>query len=859
MGLREYKRKRDFSVTPEPAGEEKAADGRSFCVQKHAATRLHYDFRLEMEGVLKSWAVPKGPCLDPGVKRLAMMTEDHPVEYGAFEGIIPKGEYGGGTVLLWDRGTWEPLEDPHRGLREGKLKFKLSGDKLKGAWMLVRTHGRGPRDDGRSWLLFKERDDEARPLAKYDLAEARAESVASGRSLEEIAADRDRVWHSNRAEDAEEKKTSRRAARPARAVTGARAKPESIPGARRGALPKTVEPQLATLVGEPPEGDAWLHEMKLDGYRIVARIEDGAVRLLSRNNKDWTARFPAVARAFERLRVKTALIDGEAAVVLPDGTTSFQALQNILSEAGTGEGALAYFAFDLLHLDGYDLTRATLEARKAALEPLLPRPDGVLRYSQHVTGSGRAFFDEACQHKLEGILSKQRDAPYQPGRGRSWVKVKCLQEQELVIGGFTDPDGGRPGLGALLLGVHDERGRLVDVGRVGTGFTESMLQDLRRRLRPLERKASPFANKVTGRAMGRVHWVEPRLVAQVAFSEWTSDGKLRHPSFKGLREDKAAQEVVRERPAAATAEPAKPAPKPAPMRARAARSNAVADVPLTHADRVLYPDPGLTKLDLARFYESIADWILPHLQGRPTTLVRCPEGLGKACFYQKHVGGWSHEALRRVKIRERTKVSEYLIVDDLTGLIGLVQMGILEIHTWNARFDDLERPDRVVFDLDPDPSVPWKRVIETAREVRQRLTGYGLASFVKTTGGKGLHVVAPLVPDADWEACAAFSGRVAAEMVRDQPNAFTDNMSKAKRTNKIYIDYLRNRRGATSIAAYSTRARPGAPVSTPLTWDELTPRIRSEQYTVATLPRRLARLKEDPWKAYWTTRQRLPR
>ncbi len=549
MGLQEYHRKRDFGKTPEPRGDEKKGEGRSFCIQKHAASHLHYDFRLEMEGVLKSWAVPKGPSLDPRDKRLAMQTEDHPVEYGDFEGIIPEGEYGGGTVLLWDRGTWEPAEDPktgavvdpHEGLRAGSLKFRLHGEKLRGRWALVRIKGRNARDD-KSWLLIKERDEAVRPNGEYSIVEDRPESVTTGRSMEEIAGDRDRVWRSNRAE------AGTLAARAA-----------AIPGAREARLPRAVAPQLATLVSEAPSGDEWLHEMKFDGYRILARLDDGKATLLSRNARDWTPQFPAVARAVAELPVRSALLDGEVAVVLPNGTTSFQALQNALDANAQAE--LVYFVFDLLHLEGYDLTRATLEARKTALRDLLGQsPGGLLRYSDHVVGTGPQIHTEACRMRVEGIVSKRRDAPYKGGRGRSWLKVKCLARQEFVIGGYTDPEGGRVGLGALLLGVYEGEA-LQFAGKVGTGFTEKALTDLKRRLRPLEEAASPFAKaRIPG--LTRAHWVRPELVAEVAFAEWTGDGRLRHPSFQGLREDKKPKEVVREKPRALAGKaPRKAAPR----------------------------------------------------------------------------------------------------------------------------------------------------------------------------------------------------------------------------------------------------------------------------------------------------------
>ncbi len=831
--LAEYRRKRNFARTPEPEGKARRRHGFSFVVQKHAARRLHYDFRLELDGVLLSWAVPKGPSLDPGDKRLAMQTEDHPVEYGGFEGVIPKGEYGGGTVLLWDRGTWEPIGDPRQGLRKGKLEFLLHGEKLGGSWTLVRIRGREARAGERPWLLMKHRDAEVRPAAEYDITAERPESVASGRAMDEVARDRDRVWHSNRSVAEQEPAPKRRRRRPPRNLAG-------VPGARRAPLPATLEPQLATLVKEPPRGDDWVHEMKLDGYRILARVEKGHARLWSRNAKDWTDRFSTVARAVEALSVPTAILDGEVAMVLPDGRTSFNALQN--AHDGAATGALTYFLFDLPYLDGWDLTAASLEDRKRVLEELLRGAARPLRYSEHVVGSGEEFFRQACRFRLEGIVSKKRDAPYTPGRARTWLKLKCQQEQELVLGGFTEPEGQRAGLGALLLGVYGDDGKLAYAGKVGTGFSVKTAEDLRRRLDRLAQKTSPFGTKVPDTA--RAHWVRPELVANVTFGEWTPDGRLRHPSFKSLREDKAAREVVREKAVAP---------------ARGEEAIAIEGVRITHPDRVLYPEQGITKRELAAFYVSIADWILPHLRDRPTTLVRCPEGLAGECFYQKHVGTWAPPSLRRVKIQEKRKVGDYLIVDDLPGLIGLVQIGILEIHTWNSRTEHLEQPDRVVFDLDPAEDVPWPAVIAAARLLRARLEERGLASFVKTTGGKGLHLVVPITRGPGWDECLEFSRGVAQELVRDAPEAFVAVMSKARRTGRIYIDYLRNQRGATSVAAYSTRAKPEAPVSTPLTWEELRPDVGSTHYTVANLPRRLASLRADPWKGLAETRQRLPR
>jgi bifunctional non-homologous end joining protein LigD len=862
MGLREYHRKRDFAITPEPRGEEGKSEGRSFCVQKHAATRLHYDFRLEMEGVLKSWAVPKGPSYDPADKRLAMHTEDHPLDYGDFEGIIPEGQYGGGTVLLWDRGTWEPLEDPHKGYRAGKLKFRLDGEKLQGGWTLVKIRGRDARDDEKSWLLIKETADGTAQTG-YDVTEERPESVATGRGMEQIAAERDAVWESKPVEKAKggrwrpkvEEPAARKAPARKAAARKAAVQAAEVPGARKGPLPRVLRPQLATLVTDPPAGDGWLHEMKFDGYRILCRLQGGRATLVSRNGNDWTGHFPSLISAVEALPASEALIDGEVAVLLPNGTTSFQALQNALTRKDQGE--LVYFAFDLLHLDGYDLTRATLEDRKAALADLLKSAGPEVRYSAHVVGSGDQVFANACRLSLEGIVSKRRDAPYETGRGRGWLKVKCLRRQEVVIGGFTEPSGSRTGIGALLVGVHEKGSGLVYVGKVGTGFTDKVLKDLRRRLEVLEQSACPF--EVRPKAVGAPHWVKPELVAEVAFTEWTSDGKMRHPSFQGLRSDKPARDVVRERPVPTEqVAPAEAPPRPRRSDEPAPKVSAtVAGVRLTHPDRVLYPGQGITKRDLAVFYESIADWILPHVVGRPLTLVRCPEGLEKDCFYMKHSGVWAPPALRRVKIREKTKVGDYLVVDDLAGIISLAQMGILEIHTWNSMADRVEEPNRIVFDLDPGPAVDFDRVMAGARLVRESLRSVGLESFVKTTGGKGLHVVVPLAPGHGWEETFGFSELVATQIVRGDPQTYTDSMPKAGRQAKILIDVLRNNRGSTSVAAYSTRARPGAPVSVPLAWEELKRGLRPDQYTVENLPRRLSSLKADPWARYFTLRQKI--
>jgi bifunctional non-homologous end joining protein LigD len=602
------------------------------------------------------------------------------------------------------------------------------------------------------------------------------------------------------------------------------------------------QPQLATLVSAPPSGDEWLHEIKLDGYRIGCLIHDGRARLITRNGNDWTAAYPEIAGAALDLPVRDALIDGEVVMLLPDGRTSFQALQNASSGRGSRD-TLVYFVFDLLSVDGEHLARLPLEERKARLRTLVSgRKTGRIRYTDHVVGHGEAFFEQACRAQLEGTVSKRRDLPYSRGRHGGWLKTKCKARQEFVIGGFTDPEGSRAGLGALLAGYY-ETNRLVFAGKVGTGFTHQGVLDLRKRLNAIERPTSPFDPPPAGALGRRAHWVEPRLIAEVEFTEWTADGKIRHPSFQGLRTDKNPKEVRRERTVSAVAE-SNPRPP-------------VAGVGISHPDRLIYESPALTKLDIARYYESIEKWIVPHVAGRPLTLVRCPEGLKAGCFYMKHSPAWAHEALRRVRIQEKKKVGDYVIADDITAIVGLVQMGVLEIHTWNSTLEDLERPDRLVIDLDPGDQVGWPEVIAAARSVRSALEALDLESWVKTTGGRGLHVVAPLRPHADWSECLAFARGLSEAIARAQPNRYTTEFAKAGRARKILIDYLRNNRTNTSIAAYATRARDGAPVSMPLRWEELRPSTEPRAFSVTTVPQRLARLAGDPWKGYWSCRQRL--
>jgi bifunctional non-homologous end joining protein LigD len=808
--LAEYAAKRHFSTTPEPGpAVNPAGPALSYVVHKHAASRLHYDLRLELDGVYLSWAVPKGPSLDPADKRLAVHVEDHPVAYGGFEGVIPEGEYGGGTVMLWDRGTWRPDHgDPRQHLAQGHLKFDLLGERLKGKWMLVRTKGYG---SGESWLLFKERDAEARPRGEFDALQEWTTSVATGRTMDEIASSDD-------------------------------PDPARLSHTRKAKAPLVIEPALATLVPAAPEGDEWAHEIKFDGYRIIARVDGGKVRLQSRNDKDWTDRFPEVASAVSRLGVDDAIFDGEVAVFRPDGTTDFQALQN---RARSGTPAdLAYVVFDLLRFRGYDLTASPLSERKALLEQVVGR-SGSLLYSEHVIGRGKVFFEKACDMHLEGIVSKRLDAAYHSGRSRSWLKAKCVKRQEFVVVGWTDPRRSRQGFGALVLAVHDAGGLRL-TGRVGAGFSEASLTDISRRLAPLTTESPPVRNAPQGTSARGIHWVEPALVAEVAFTEWTAEGSLRHPSFLGLREDKVPEEVARERPVDIEhAEKSDPSP-------------VVAGLLLSNPDRVFWPDTGLTKLGLARYYESVADLMLPHVAGRPLSLVRCPGGYTQGCFYHKHIENFP-KPVGTVDIFEPDagKMAPYGTVSDLAGLVGLVQMGVLEIHPWGARKDMVDRPDRLIFDLDPDPELPFSQIAATALLLRSELGRLGLESWVKSTGGKGLHVVVPIDRRHSWDTAREFARAFVDTIVEMEPALFTGNMSKAKRGRRIFIDYLRNARGATAIAPYSTRARPGAPVAIPLSWDELDGATTPVSATVTTLSDRLKVLPEDPWREINSKRQSL--
>lgn len=802
--LAEYRTRRDFSRTPEPQARtgRKRKRGLSFLVQKHDATRLHYDLRLEWDGVLKSWAVTRGPSDDPDDKRLAVRTEDHPLAYGDFEGVIPKDEYGGGTVMLWDRGTWEPVDDPEEGLAEGKLHFIVHGERMKGEWILIRMKPR-PREKRENWLLMKSRDEDAREGGK-PLTDRHAKSIASGRPMQAIARS-GRTWHS--------------------------AKPTSKPARGRGRAdgksPAFRKPQLATLVSEAPEGDDWLHEVKFDGYRCLVAVGGGRVRCYTRSGLDWTEKFASVAEACTGLDCGSALIDGEVVAPAEAGSSQFSALQQALKSGGD----LRFYAFDLIEIDGEDLRRTPLIERKARLQKLVETLEGsaTVQYSEHVRGSGPKVFTSVCRAGQEGIVSKKVDAPYLSRRSRAWLKVKCGRRQEFVIGGWTPSDKKARRFASLLLGTWED-GSLRYRGRVGTGFDSQAMEDLARRMKVRSRKTAPFAE--VPRAIARsARWVRPDLVAEISFAELTADGHVRHGSFQGLREDKEAEAVTIETPKTATAD---------------AGGATVAGVRISNPDRVLYPQQGVTKIALARYYEAAAERMLPHVADRLMSLVRCPQGREGSCFYQKHAGEGFPDAILRKEIEEGSgKRNSYLYVRDVEGLVSAVQMGTLEFHIWWSRIDNLEKPDRLVFDLDPDEGLDFSDVKRAAVDMREQLKRLGLNSLAMVTGGKGVHVVVPIARRSPGTDAKHFAEAIARGMAGEEPDRFTATMSKAKRKGRIFIDWLRNERGSTAIAPYSTRARQGAPVAMPVTWNELKNLEAANLFHIEDAARRLD--DPDPW------------
>ena len=790
-----YNAKRDFKKTREPAGEIGRATGNSFMVQKHAATRLHWDFRLELDGVLLSWAVTRGPSTNLADKRLAVRTEDHPLSYATFEGTIPKTEYGGGTVMLWDRGTWEPEGDPRDGLKKGKLHFTLHGERMKGEWVLVRLKPEVKREN---WLMRKVEDEHA----VGDLVAEHVTSVSTGRTLEEIAAGIEASTpplvppRSGRGTSKKGSATS-----PSPSGEGRETTRSGGPGVGASPPPPFQMPQLATLVDTPPTGNNWLHETKYDGYRALLAVGGGKCIAYTRSGLDWTDRFKSIAEAAARLPCAAALIDSEIVALDEHGKPSFGALQAALKDGGP----LIAFAFDLLSLDGVDLTGKPLIERKEALAKLFEGIVPPLHYAEHVRGGGEKMFAALCAGGYEGLVSKAADSRYKGGRSGNWLKAKCLLRQEFVIAGWSESDKGR-GFASLLLGVNDAEG-LRYAGRVGTGFDDRTLTDLTARLAKLAVETSPYSHRLTALQRKGAHYVRPELVAEIAFTEFTSDGSLRHPSFLGLRADKPASEVVRESAAV----------YPSPS-----GEGRGSGVKISSPDRIIFPEIGLTKGALANYYETIADAMMPDLKRRAISLVRCPQGRAKQCFFQKHDSGMFPDSVHRVEVAESDgKTEPYLYVEDSAGLLACVQMGTIEFHGWGSRVDDLERPDRLVIDLDPDPLVNFEVVKLAAVVVRDRLKALGLDSAPMLSGGKGVHVVVPLVPRAEWPEVKAWAKAFAESLQKEQPEVFIATMSKAKRAGKIFVDYLRNQRGATAVLPYSVRARDGAGVAVQLDWAQL--------------------------------------
>ena len=821
--LAPYRRKRDFKKTPEPHRVGHASrGGDSFVVQKHHARQLHYDFRLELDGTLKSWAVPKGPCLDPSVKRMAVHVEDHPVSYADFEGTIPPRQYGSGTVIVWDRGEWEAEGDARRGLAEGKLRFELHGDKLRGRWTLVRMRGKGEKQE--PWLLIKEQDEEARPLADYDIVEAEPDSVLTGRDVDHPP----EVTYGRKAESAPDP---------------APAPPKAGPSKRRRtALPERLEPELATLASSPPPvPEEWLYELKFDGYRVLARIDGDEVRCITRNGNDWTSKLPALAKALAKLPTRSAWLDGEIVVAGKNGAPDFQALQNAFDRRATAD--IVYWLFDAPFLDGEDLRALPVEERRGRLAQLLgKKPPAGLRLSEAFDAAPRELLASTAQMGFEGIIAKRKGSPYVPRRSPDWIKLKNQRRQEFVIGGHTAPKGSRTGFGALLLGVYDEQGRLQYCGNVGTGFDAGRLADIKTKLDRVASDECPFEKRPAG---FKAQWVEPKLVAEIAFGEWTRDGRVRQAVFQGLRSDKPASQIRREH-----------AQAPAAIRRPHQASPTMQALKITNAERVIDKTSGVTKGELVAFYDQVGELMLPHLKGRPVALVRAPEGVGGELFFQKHA---NQNEMQGVKLLDPALDPEHeplLQIDSVRGLLSAAQMNVLELHTWNATSGAIDRPDRITLDLDPGEGVEWSTMQEATMLVQTLLDELALPAFLKTSGGKGMHVVVPLRRHYGWDAVKGFAQALVIHLAETIPERFVAKSGPRNRVGKIFVDYLRNGFGATTVSAWSARSRPGLGVSVPIAWDEL-PMLRSAaHWTVRTIGERLA-VGNEPWAAMEKSRKGL--
>ncbi|WPN55883.1 DNA ligase D [Pseudomonas sp. P9_31] len=833
--LEKYNSMRNFEKSPEPAGVSKPAKGRrqgkahalQFCIQKHDASHLHYDFRLELDGALKSWAVPKGPSLDPKVKRLAIHVEDHPLDYATFEGTIPEGHYGAGEVIVWDRGVWIPQDDPAKAYAKGRLKFELLGEKLGGLWNLVRTHMPGKQEQ---WFLIKHQDSAARPESEYDVVAAEPDSVLSDRAI--VAKSKpDPV-----------KKPAARALKD---------KSPQLTGARKARLPELIKPELATLVESAPDGE-WSYEVKFDGYRVMARIDHDEVKLFTRNGHDWTHKLPGQAKALAALGLESAWLDGEMVVANEQGVPDFQALQNAFDAGRSGN--IVYYLFDVPYLNGVDLREVPVEERRAALATVLkPNENPQLRFSDAFGESPEALLSSACKMQMEGLIGKRLGSPYVSRRSSDWIKLKCKHRQEFVVVGFTNPQGSRSAFGALLLGLHDrDSGGLRYAGKVGTGFNEATLKRLYEQLKPLQTKKPSVVNPPTGGEAKGVHWLKPVLLAEVAFAEMTKDGSVRQAVFHGLREDKPAEGITEERAKAmktAAAKKTTAQDAPAPSQVGLGQGK----VRITHPDRVIDASSGTTKMQLAEYYTSVAEWILPQLKDRPVALVRAPDGIAGELFFQKNA---ERLAIPGIAILDKALTGQpMMVINNAKALIGAVQMGTVELHTWNATSVDLDKPDRFVLDLDPDPALPWKSMIEATRLTLTVLDELGLKAFLKTSGGKGIHLVVPLTRKHGWDEVKDFSHAIVSHMAKLLPERFSAVSGPKNRVGRIFIDYLRNGLGATTICAYAVRTREGLPVSVPIFREEVAELKGANQWNLHTVHERLAEVGDEPWADLKKTRQ----
>ena len=805
--LKTYQAKRNFAITPEPAGGDEAeGEQLSFVIQKHWASRLHYDFRLELDGTMKSWAVPKGPSYDSKDKRMAVQVEDHPISYASFEGTIPEKQYGAGKVIIWDKGTWEPqaaTPDPRKALAAGNLKFTLHGHKMHGNWVLVRMKGKGEKQP--AWLLIKEKDDYTRPALEYSVVDELPDSVKSKPMPK-------------------------------------RKKAAAQPAAPASALPATLAPQLATLVEAPPtDAKDWIFELKFDGYRILARSDGQQIALITRNGNDWTHKLPKLQQALAKLGLPPGWYDGEIVVNGKDGHPSFGALQQAFDKEATSD--IVYYLFDVPYFDGHDLRGQPVEARRALLRQLLDQlpTSPLVRFSDELDATPAKLLATACKLGLEGVIGKRRGSRYTARRSNEWIKLKCGLRQEFVIGGYTEPQGARSGIGSLLLGTHDKDGKLQYAGNVGSGFDQDTLLDLRRQLDALTVDTSPYAGKAGG--VRRATWVKPTLVAEVSFAQWTSGGAVRHAVFHGLRTDKPASAIVRERPLAVTAkkEPSMPDEKPS--------SILPASLKITNPDRVIDKDSGATKIDLVRYYALVGKLMLVHLRGRPVSLVRAPSGVGGELFFQKHAEVSKMPGVKQLDAKLDPEHPPMLEVASAQGLLSAAQWNVVEFHTQNALAKAYELPNRMVFDLDPGKGVGWPAIRESAVLLRAFLTELGLPAFLKTSGGKGLHVVVPIRPKHDWDTVKAFSQAIVAHMAELIPKRFVVKSGPANRVGKIFIDYLRNGRGATTVAAWSVRTRPGLGISVPLAWEELDKLKAADQWNVSNV-HSLLDVGNMPWDGY---------